>query len=147
MAILADPVHHVKTPQRINQAMAERGIDALMLPLHVAPQGLQAVVLQGLRQLQNLNGFAVTVPHKTSMVGLCDELTPEAVRMGAVNVVRRTSQGRLIGGNLDGEGFLQGLRNNGIEPSGSRAFLAGAGGAARAIAFALAKAGVRRLTL
>jgi len=144
--ILADPIHHVKTPQSINRLLRERQIDGVMVPLHVSVNGLEAMV-QGLRQLHNLAGFVVTVPHKTAMWALCDELTPAAARIGAVNVVRRTPEGRLVGGILDGDGFVAGLRSNGIEPCGRSAYLAGAGGAASAIAFALAQAGVTRLTI
>ena len=144
--ILADPIHHVKTPQRINQLFAERQIDGVMVPVHVKPEGL-AQAVQGLRAVQNLGGFVVTVPHKTAIVALCDEVTPEARLIGAVNVVRRTADGRLLGGMLDGEGFVAGLRSQGLDPAGRSAYLAGAGGAASAIAFALANAGVSRLTI
>lgn len=144
--ILADPIHHVKTPQRINQLFAERQIDGVMVPLHVKPEGL-AQAVQGLRMQQNLGGFIVTVPHKTAIVALCDDLTPEARLIGAANVVRRTTDGRLIGGMLDGEGFVNGLRSQGLDPAKRSTYLAGAGGAASAIAFALARAGVSRLTI
>lgn len=144
--ILADPIHHVKTPQRINQLFAERQIDGVMVPVHVESEGL-AQAVQGLRAMQNLGGFVVTVPHKTAIVALCDEVTPEACLIGAVNVVRRTADGHLVGGMLDGEGFVSGLRSQGLDPAGRSAYLAGAGGAASAIAFALASAGVSRLTI
>ena len=144
--ILADPVHHVKTPQGINRLLDERHVDGIMVPMHVGVEGLEALV-RGLRRVNNLNGFVVTVPHKTAMQALCDELTPAAARIGAVNVVRRTSEGRLVGGMLDGDGFVAGLRREGIEPAGRSAYLAGAGGAASAIAFALAHAGVTLLTI
>ena len=146
MAILADPIHHVMTPQGINRLMAERGVDAAMIPIHVPADGLEALV-RGLRHVPNLDGFVVTVPHKTAMTALCDVLTPAASRVGAVNVVRRLPDGRLRGGILDGEGFVAGLRKHGIEPEGKSVYLAGAGGAASAIAYALAEAQVGRLTI
>jgi len=146
LGILADPVHHVQTPQGINRLFETGGIDAVMVPLHVGPDGLASLV-QGLRGLHNLDGFVVTVPHKSAMPALCDALTPAAQRIGAVNVVHRTDQGQLVGDMLDGEGFVAGLRSAGIEPAGRSAYLAGAGGAASAIAFALASAGVRQLTV
>lgn len=146
LGILADPVHHVQTPQGINRLFDTEGTDAVMVPLHVGPEGLAALV-QGLRSLHNLDGFVVTVPHKSAMAALCDALTPAARRIGAVNVVHRTPEGRLLGDMLDGEGFVAGLRRAGIEPAGRSAYLAGAGGAASAIAFALAGAGVQRLTV
>ncbi len=145
-AILADPIHHVKTPQRINSHFEAEGFDGVMVPLHARADQLQAAV-QGLRTLSNLAGFVVTVPHKTAMVALCDEVSAHARLVGAVNVVHRTAEGKLIGTMLDGEGFVAGLRQEGIEPKGSSAYLAGAGGAASAIAFALARAGVSRLTV
>lgn len=144
--ILADPIHHVKTPQGINRLFDASGFDGVMVPIHLGPDRL-AQLVQGLRGVKNLGGFIVTVPHKTAMVALCDEVTPDARQIGAVNVVRRTPDGRLLGAMLDGEGFVTGLRKEGIEPAGCSAYLAGAGGAASAIAFALARAGVIRLTI
>lgn len=144
--ILADPIHHVKTPQRINSHLEAEGFDGVMVPIHVDVDHLPAAV-KGLRAMKNLAGFVVTVPHKTAMLDLCDEVSADARLIGAVNVVHRTHQGRLIGTMLDGEGFVAGLRLEGIEPKGRSAYLAGAGGAASAIAFALARAGVSRLTV
>ena len=144
--ILADPIHHVKTPHGINRLFEARGFDGVMVPIHVASDDLAALV-KGLRSMRNLDGFVVTIPHKTAMPALCDEVTPMAAQIGAVNVVRRTPDGRLVGAMLDGEGFVAGLRKEGIDPYGRSAYLAGAGGAASAIAFALCKAGVSRLTV
>ncbi|MDZ4058019.1 MAG: shikimate dehydrogenase [Polynucleobacter sp.] len=144
--ILADPIHHVKTPQGINRLFEAEAFDGVMVPIHVGERDL-ATVVQGLRAVNNLSGFVVTVPHKSAMVALCDEVSPDARLIGAVNVVRRSSDGRLHGTMLDGEGFVAGLRLEGINPTGVSAYLAGAGGAASAIAFALIRAGVSRLTI
>ncbi len=144
--ILADPIHHVKTPQKINRLLAEKSIDGVMVPMHVRSDDLAAFA-QVLRTMQNFGGCVVTVPHKMAIVALCDELTPEALQVGAVNIVHRTTTGRLIGGILDGAAFVAGLREEGFEPQGKSVYLAGAGGAASAIAFALAKIGVSRLTI
>ncbi len=145
-AILADPIHHVQTPQALNAVMGKRGFDGVLVPCHVRAADLAAFV-GALRLMRNLGGFIVTVPHKTAIVALCDEVTESAQRIGAVNAVRREADGRLIGEMLDGAGFVAGLRRSGIEPKGRSAYLAGAGGAANAIAFALAQAGVSRLTI
>ncbi len=145
-AIIADPIHHVKTPQGINARLDELRVDGVLVPVHVTADGLSAVV-DGFRQMQNFQGFIVTVPHKSAIVALCDEVDPDAARIGAVNVVCREADGRLKGYMLDGEGFVAGLREAGIDPAGRSAYLAGAGGAANAIAFALARAGVTRLTI
>jgi shikimate dehydrogenase len=144
--IVADPVSQVKTPQAMRRLFEARGADAVLVPMHVSAQGL-AEVVHGLRQVQNFGGMIATVPHKTAMLELCDEVTPAARLVGAVNVVRRNPNGSLYGDILDGEGFVAGLRKHGIEPRHKHVFLCGAGGAAKAIAFALAQAGVERLDI
>ena len=145
-AILADPIHQVKAPQGLNRIMAERGVDGVMVPLHVAAADL-ATVLAGLRAVRSFGGAIVTVPHKTAIVPLLDQVSEAAGLVGAVNAVRREPDGRLVGEILDGAGFVAGLRAAGHEPRGRSAYLAGAGGAANAIAFALAEAGVTRLAV
>ncbi|WP_225773381.1 shikimate dehydrogenase family protein [Pseudomonas sp. Marseille-Q5115] len=145
-AIIADPIIQVKTPQVINALFEQVGHEGVMVPFHVTASGLP-VVIAGLRSLANLEGFIVTVPHKTAMLSLCDQVTAHAQQVGAVNVVRRSPAGELIGDILDGIGFVAGLRQEGFEPAGASVYLAGAGGAANAIAFALAEAGVARLTV
>ncbi len=144
--IVADPIHHVKTPEAFNRLLEAEGVDGVMVPVHVSPSGL-GDMLDGFRAMRNFGGFIVTVPHKTPVVDLCDELVGDAAQVGAVNCIRREPDGRLVGAILDGVGFVEGLRRAGIEPKGMRAYLAGAGGAAAAIAFALAEAGVSSLTV
>jgi shikimate dehydrogenase len=145
-AIVADPIGQVKTPQQLNALMGRRGIDGVMVPLHVTAADLPLVVT-GLRRMGNLHGFVVTVPHKCEMVSLCDVVTNRGIAIGAVNVVRREKDGRLVGDNLDGTGFVRGLIEAGIDPAGRNVYCAGVGGAGAAIAFALAEAGVARLTI
>lgn len=145
-AIIADPVSHVRTPEVFNEFFSESGCDAVVVPIQVAPEGLQAV-LTGFRDMKNLGGFIVTVPHKTAVAALCDELGAAGRATGSVNAVRREVDGRLIGNTFDGAGFVSGLRSQGIDPAGCRVLLVGAGGAAAAIAFALAEAEVASLTI
>ena len=144
--IVADPIGQVKAPEMMRRVFEQRAIDGVLMPMHVAPENLAAFT-QALRGIQNFGGMVVTVPHKTTMGVLCDEITEAARTVGAVNIVRRDSDGRLLGDILDGRGFVAGLRLHGIEPTGMNVFLAGAGGAANAIAFALAEAGVVQLTV
>ena len=146
LGILAHPTEHVKAPPAINRIARSRGRDAVMVPLNVAPADLASVV-DALRVLRSFDGAIVTVPHKQAILGLCDDISPRARAVGAANVLRREPDGRLIGDQLDGIGFLDGLSDAGIAVAGKSAYLAGAGGAANAIAFALADAGVARLTL
>lgn len=144
--IVADPVSQVKTPQTMRKVFDQRGTDGVLVPMHVTSENLPAFV-QGLRSILNFGGMIATVPHKTAMVDLCDDITPAARMVGAVNIVRRNADGSLSGDILDGQGFVGGLRQHGIEPRDLRVLLSGAGGAAKAIAFALADAGVARLDL
>lgn len=144
--ILADPIAHVKAPEVMHALFAEHGIDGVLVPIHVTPDGL-AGVLKGLRRIENFGGFIATVPHKSTVLTLCDRVSDHARLVGAVNCVRREADGTMIGDMLDGIGFVAGLKASGFDPSAKRVFLAGAGGAARAIAFALADAGIEALTI
>jgi shikimate dehydrogenase len=145
-AHLAHPSSHVRTPQLFNAAFAARGDDVVAVSIDVDPAGL-AVLVDGLRAWRNLAGFGITMPHKEALAALVDDTVGDAARIGAINNVRREPDGRLIGRNTDGEGFLAGLRREGHEVAGRDALLIGAGGAGRALAFALAEAGVGRLTI
>lgn len=145
-ALVAHPVSHVRTPQAINALFETRGLDAVMVPCEVAPDALARFV-DGLRSIANLGGLVVTVPHKIAVASLCDELTPRAQAAGAVNTIRRDPDGTLTGDLLDGVGFVAGLKQAGIALEGRSVYLAGAGGAANAIALALAEQGIARLTI
>ena len=143
-AIAADPIAHVRTPQRLNALLRERGADGVMVPFHVSPDGLPAL-FAGLRGLHNLGGLVVTVPHKEQAAVLCDEITPAARLIGAVNAIR-LRDGKLAGGNFDGAG----LRGRPARPGPSPPAAAStwpAWAAGKAIACALADAGPARLNL
>lgn len=117
-----------------------------MRPLHVLPKDL-AAALNLVRGVDNIRGLCITAPHKIAAAPLMDRLTEAAARSGSVNFVRRLEDGSLLGHNLDGLGFLRGLRAEGFDPKGAKVLLLGAGGVARAIAFALAEAGVAHLAI
>src|SRR5690606_27168149 len=85
--IVADPVYHLRTPQVFNQRLGQSGFDGVLIPAHVSAEGL-ASFIQGVRQMRNLDGLIVTVPHKITVVSLCDELTPRAKMVGSVNTIR-----------------------------------------------------------
>lgn len=131
-----------------NRLLDERGLwgDFVMLPMQVSAEGFPALIT-GLRALKNFGGAVVSMPHKVVAAHLVDELTPEARLIGAVNVIRRNGDGRLIGTMLDGEGFVVGLAGAGYSVNGAHIPLVGAGGAASAIAFALAKHGCASLRI
>ncbi len=143
--VIADPVDHVRAPMVFNPEFQRRKIDAVLVPIHILPQHLKDT-LTALAQMPNMGGVAVTIPHKMTAAQLCDQLGMAAEVTGAVNAVR-FDNGRLIGDNFDGKGFVAGLRGEGHDPKGKHAVLIGAGGAARAIAVALAEAEVSRLSI
>ncbi len=145
-AIIGDPIAHVRTPLVFNAFFEAHGLDAVCVPLHIRPQDLEAAIA-GLRGIANLDGIIVTAPHKAHMAALVDHLEGDGALVGAVNTVRRAADGSLSGTMLDGHGFVTGLARAGHVVGGRSVYVAGAGGAASALAFALAGAGISRLTL
>jgi shikimate dehydrogenase len=146
VVILAHPIGHVRTPAEMNRHFAAIGRDAVLVPMQVLPEDLPAAVAM-LRRVPNLGGIVVTVPHKEAIAALCDRLTDAARLVGAVNVVRRDADGTLTGGQFDGEGFVSGLRKAGHEVRGRRVWMAGAGGAAAGIGYAMLRHGVAHLSI
>lgn len=147
IGIVADPIDHVRTPQRFNAYLQRIGCDAVLVPFHVRPQDFAGFVA-GLTAIRSLTGLVVTIPYKEAVVQHCTDLTEAAQRSGAVNILRIDHQARtLTGSNLDGEGFVQGLLGQGHAIAGRRVYLAGAGGAAKAIAHALARHGASAIAI
>ena len=145
---IASPTDHVRAPMIFNQIFTERGIDAVMVPVNIPPEYVKEGV-KGLQVLGNFEGAAVTIPHKLTLSELCDELGPGAQAAAAVNAVRFDADGRLYGDNFDGHGFVAGLlgENPAKEApdaivNGKSILIAGAGGAARAIALSLSEQAV-----
>ncbi|MDQ1519259.1 MAG: shikimate dehydrogenase, partial [Actinomycetota bacterium] len=104
------------------------------------PAGEGEAAVRAVRTL-GLTGMSVTMPHKADAARACDELTPDAAALGAVNSVRLTEGGRLVGDSTDGEGFRRALIEAGHDPAGRRVLVLGAGGAARAVVLALGRVG------
>ncbi|WP_305733493.1 shikimate dehydrogenase [Trichlorobacter ammonificans] len=143
--IIGWPVRHSLSPVMQNAAFQAAGIDAVFVPFAVAPERL-AAALEGMRALQ-VAGFNVTIPHKTAIMPLLDELDPAARAAGAVNVVKNQN-GRLVGFNTDGAGLVRSLeRDLGCPPAGRRIVLVGAGGAARGALAALCRAGAAEVSV
>jgi len=141
--LFGDPVAHSFSPAMHNAAFSVLGLDYVYVPFLVAPGDLEAAV-RAIRAL-NLAGVNVTVPHKEKILPLLDGLTPEAAAAGAVNTIV-PAQGKLIGDNTDGAGFLRALKlSAGFAPEGKRVLVLGAGGAARAVSAALARAGAAEI--
>lgn len=149
VAIVANPIAHVRTPQAFNALMEARGADAVMVPFNVLPEQF-AGFMAAAPSIQNLAGLVVTIPYKESIVAYCGSVSDAARRIGAVNIVRFGAADEhgvraTAGENFDGAGFVGGLLAQGHAVAGQRVYLAGAGGAAKAIAHALAEHGVAEI--
>jgi shikimate dehydrogenase len=144
--LFADPVDHLQMPGVLNPLLAQRGVDTVVVPLHVTAEHLAATVA-GMRHLRNFAGYGVTIPHKGTAACLCDELMPQARACGVVNVIRVDPEGRWIGETLDGAGMVKALTAQRALDANTRVLPVGAGGVGRAIAVALALAGVGILVI
>lgn len=140
------PSQYAKSPSLWNAVFRVLDLDAIYLPFDVDESRL-APLVRTLRQTGQLLGFNVTVPFKVKIIEYLDGLEDKARQIGAVNTVARMEDGRLIGYNTDGTGFLQSLTTPLLpneapllpDPRGVDVLIIGAGGAARAVAFFLAE--------
>jgi shikimate dehydrogenase len=145
VGIIGWPVAHSLSPAIHNAAFSALGLDWVYVPLPVEPS-LIGEALQGIRAL-GFAGANVTMPHKGAAAAGLDSLSEDAERLGAVNTIV-VDGSSLLGHNTDAPGFDRFLRRDvGFEPEGRTALVFGAGGAARACALALARAGVSSMTV
>lgn len=137
--IIGDPVEHSLSPLMQNAAFEALNLNCVYVPFAVVPSNLEAAV-KGLFAL-GVGGFNVTIPHKTAIIPFLDQISGDAELCGAVNTVN-CENGRLVGYNTDGIGFIRSLKEDlAFEPQGSRVLLIGAGGAARGALASLCGAG------
>jgi len=137
-ALIGNPVAHTLSPAMHNAAFSALGLDYVYLAFPVKRENLESAV-KGLQSLGAV-GYNVTVPYKTAVLPLLDEIDPSAANIGAVNTVV-IREGKTQGYNTDGSGFTKWLESEGIEPAGKKIVVIGAGGASRAISFSLAARG------
>lgn len=138
--VMGWPVVHSKSPRLHGYWLKHYNIDGSYTHLPVEPKDLAAALFQ-----LNADGFAgvnLTVPHKEAALGLVDEVSPQAQRIGAINTIF-VNNGRLVGANTDAYGFMAALKAGApvYDPKAAPAVVIGAGGAARAVCFALQDAG------
>ena len=145
VGIIGWPVSHSLSPAIHNAGFAAAGLDWVYLPLPVRPEWLQPALI-GLVPL-GFAGANVTMPHKTEAAELIQHRSDDATLLQAVNTIA-VRGGELEGHNTDVAGFDRFLRRDaGFDPAGRSALVYGAGGAARACALALARAGLAELTV
>lgn len=135
--VIGDPIHHTRSPLMQNCAFQAAGINAVYAAFHVKPSQLGEAIA-GLKAF-GFGGLNVTIPHKVDVMAYLDELDEGARAIGAVNTIVN-QEGRLIGYNTDGIGYVRSLKEE-AEPNltGKRIVVLGAGGASRGIVWALAQ--------
>ncbi len=143
-ALLGHPVAHSISPQMHNEAFRLLGLDFVYLAFDVQPQQLKEA-FEGLKAV-HIQGFNLTMPLKTAILPYLDGLTPSARLAGAVNTVF-CQEGRYIGHNTDGIGYMQSVADQGCQIIGKKMTLLGAGGAATAICAQAALDGVSSIDM
>ena len=143
LGIIGHPIGHSISPVFQQAALDAIGFDGTYEPWDVAPDDVGAFV-EGLRA-QGTLGINVTLPHKEAVIPFLDEVDDWASTAGAVNTIVNRD-GHLTGHNTDGIGFLRALREGAdFEPRGRDVLVLGAGGSARGVVYALARAGIAQL--
>lgn len=145
LCVIGAPVGHSRSPALQNAMLAHLGLQPVYSTCHVEPDGLEDFVRRA--RAGEFAGFNATMPHKTALPPLLDVVDEEARLLGAVNTVT-VEGGKLVGHNTDGRGFVAALEDElDRTPVGQEIVLLGAGGAARAVAAALCRAGAKKLTV
>ncbi|MQF64261.1 shikimate dehydrogenase [SAR202 cluster bacterium AD-802-L14_MRT_200m] len=145
IGVMGHPIGHTKSP-----VFQQAGLDALNIEetfeaWDVTPEALADKVATF--RSDEFLAACVTLPHKQEVIPMVDELSDAAQQIGAVNWIFNKN-GKLIGHNTDGTGFIRALKEKvGFEAQGVDATVFGAGGAARAVVYALKNAGIKRLTI
>jgi shikimate dehydrogenase len=134
-AVIGNPVAHSLSPALHNAAFNALGLDFVYVAFRV--EDLKSA-LAGMRALDNFRGLSVTIPHKIEIIDYLDEVAAIDRSIGSVNTVINEN-GKLYGCGTDGPGALKALLDAGVSPAGANILMLGAGGAARAIAFTLAR--------
>ena len=142
LGVAGFPVAHSRSPVMHAAALAELGLDWEYLKVPVAPE-LFAETVRALPR-SGFRGVNVTVPHKEAALALADSRSPAAAAIGAANTLSFAGDGAIAAENTDAPGFLAAL---GQDARGLRATVLGAGGSARAVAWALADAGAERVAV
>lgn len=142
--LLGSPVAHSKSPLMHNEAFRLLRLDYVYLCFDVKEDSLKTA-FEGLKKL-NVAGFNCTMPDKTAICELLDNLSPAAKMIGAVNTVVNEN-GRYIGHNTDGIGYMQSVKDAGFDIKGETMTLLGAGGAASSIFVQAALDGVKKINL
>jgi shikimate dehydrogenase len=146
IAHIGYPTHSFKSSMIYNPYFEHVGVNAIVVPMGCQPADYP-VFLQSVFTLTNIRGALITMPHKVVTVGLLDEVTPTVKVAGACNAVKRLPDGRLVGDQFDGAGFVRGVMRKGLKLSSARVLVVGSGGVGCAIAASLAGEGIAAISL
>ncbi|MEN3794718.1 ThiF family adenylyltransferase [Fulvimarina sp. MAC3] len=146
IAHLGHPTESFRAPMIYNPYFEKHGIDAVVVPMGCKAEDYPDFLRLAFR-LSNIHGALVTMPHKVTTMALLDEASTTARVAGSCNAVRLGPDGRLIGDQFDGEGFVRGALRKGAALAGARVLVVGAGGVGSAIAASLAAAGVSEIAV
>lgn len=138
--IIGHPIEQVRSPEMITAEFATRGLNSLMVPVHVLPADFDRVMPE-LLKLQNFDGFVFTIPFKGEARRFASQLGSQATSVGAVNALVRGRDGQWLGDIFDGLGCVEAFSRRGVSFAGKRVMLIGVGGAGSAIAIAVAREG------
>ena len=144
LALIGSPVGHSGSPAMYNYSFEKLGIDYAYVVFDVKEEGVKGAI--DAMRLFDMRGMNVTMPDKTEVVKYMDELSPAAKLIGAVNTIVN-EDGKFIGYNTDGEGFVNNLRDHGGEVRGKKIVVAGSGGAATAIIVQCALDGAKEIAI
>lgn len=145
--VIGFPISHSKSPRLHRHWLRRYGLLGDYVPLHVHEDSLETV----LRTMPKMGfvGCNVTIPHKTNVMRIADQISDRATLVGAANTLIFKEDGKIYADNTDGYGFMANVKQGAPDwvPSSGPAAVFGAGGAARAIIVALAEAGVPEIRL
>ena len=144
MALIGSPVGHSGSPAMYNYSFERLGLDYVSVALDVKEHEVADAIAA--MRLFAMKGGNVTMPDKTEAAKYMDELSPAAQIIGAINTIVN-EDGRLVGHITDGEGFVNNLRDHGVDIAGKKICVAGGGGAATAIQVQCALDGAREITI
>lgn len=144
LALIGSPVSHSGSPAMYNYSFAKLGLDYVYVALDIKENEVKDAIHA--MKLFNMKGGNVTMPDKTEAAQYMDELSPAAKIIGAVNTIVNDN-GKLIGHITDGEGFVNNLKDNGIDIKDKKITVAGGGGAATAIQVQCALDGAKEITI
>ncbi len=144
--IIGHPIAQVRSPKFLTEIFESRGVNAIVPPLHVLPENVLSV-LESFRKMENVGGIVVTLPHKIDALQACDVVSARAKFAGSVNVIHKSEDDKYIADNVDGLGYMDGVKELGFDIEGKDALLVGVGGAGSAVAYEILARGAAHLKI